>query len=299
MYLYQRVASLPLVSPHGHVPPACSPTRRPLSATRPSCSSARPLRIPHALLSGHSSRTPRHSDPPLSPGTGRESHPSPRRERGWGEGIAVETDRARSGRYSPRISSLPRHAYRLWLTYELYHVFGVRSKLSGRTAQAIYDQVAAKLASPEFRPRPLYERFNIEVLCTTDSATDPLEAHRAIRASGWRGASCPLSARTSCWTCSVRAGASKWPLSAAPAASRWATTVLSSCIGKPAGVFQTDGRRGDRSRCLSHIPTSFRQARPKPSSAALARARADDQDAARFMGHMLMEMARMSIEDAW
>jgi glucuronate isomerase len=33
----------------------------------------------------------------------------------------------------------------------------------------------------------LFERFGIEVLATTESPTDPLDHHRAIRASGWGG----------------------------------------------------------------------------------------------------------------
>src|SRR5207247_1193923 len=33
----------------------------------------------------------------------------------------------------------------------------------------------------------LFEKFNIEVLATTDRATDPLTAHRAMRESGWPG----------------------------------------------------------------------------------------------------------------
>ena len=44
-----------------------------------------------------------------------------------------------------------------------------------------------KLKFPEFRPRALFKRFNIEVLCTTDAATDPLTSHQAIRKSGWDG----------------------------------------------------------------------------------------------------------------
>ena len=40
---------------------------------------------------------------------------------------------------------------------------------------------------PEFRPRALFERFNIEVLTTTDPATSRLEHHKAIRESGWGG----------------------------------------------------------------------------------------------------------------
>src|SRR5260370_8644970 len=51
----------------------------------------------------------------------------------------------------------------------------------------IYDEIVDKLAAPDFLPRALFQRFNIEVLATTDGASDPLEHHRAIRASGWTG----------------------------------------------------------------------------------------------------------------
>ena len=52
-------------------------------------------------------------------------------------------------------------------------------ELDGDSAQHVYDQIAERLASPEFRPRALFERFNIEVLATTDAASDSLEHHRA------------------------------------------------------------------------------------------------------------------------
>src|SRR5215468_3464107 len=51
-----------------------------------------------------------------------------------------------------------------WLKHELIEVFGVRERLDGNSAQSIYDQIVAQLARPEFNPRRLYERFNIEVL---------------------------------------------------------------------------------------------------------------------------------------
>lgn len=74
-----------------------------------------------------------------------------------------------------------------WLAHALAEVFGVTPKLNSENAQAAYDEIAEKLASPEFRPRALFKRFNIEVLATTDAATDPLESHRALQASGWDG----------------------------------------------------------------------------------------------------------------
>src|SRR6185295_9661710 len=74
-----------------------------------------------------------------------------------------------------------------WLDHELHDLFGVRVKLSGATAQLVYDQIAERLASPEFRPRALFDRFNIEVLATTDKASDLLDAHAAIKQSDWQG----------------------------------------------------------------------------------------------------------------
>ena len=75
----------------------------------------------------------------------------------------------------------------VWLTEELHSLFGIKEKLNGKNARKIYDQIEAHLARPEFRPRALFERFNIEALCTTDAATDPLSHHQAIRKSGWKG----------------------------------------------------------------------------------------------------------------
>jgi Glucuronate isomerase len=72
-----------------------------------------------------------------------------------------------------------------WLAHELHELFGVRQQLDGSTAQRIYDEIAEKLVSPEFRPRALFEQFRIEMIATTDAATDPLTHHRTIRESDW------------------------------------------------------------------------------------------------------------------
>jgi len=75
---------------------------------------------------------------------------------------------------------------RMWLDFALQEVFGIDERLSARTADAIFDSVSKKLRTPEFLPRALYERFNIEVLATTDSPTDSLNDHRTIRDSEWK-----------------------------------------------------------------------------------------------------------------
>ena len=76
---------------------------------------------------------------------------------------------------------------RLWLDYAFANQFGLKDRLSPENADHYYDVIAAKLQTPEFRPRALFDKFNIEVLATTDSPLDTLEFHKAIKASGWHG----------------------------------------------------------------------------------------------------------------
>src|SRR6187401_1189481 len=74
-----------------------------------------------------------------------------------------------------------------WLDYELAMVFGVRSRLDASSAASIYDAICERLSSEEYRPRALFERFNIEVLATTNAASDQLAGHQRLRDSGWSG----------------------------------------------------------------------------------------------------------------
>ena len=75
----------------------------------------------------------------------------------------------------------------MWLNHSFEHVFGIDIPLNADTADTYYDHIDGKLAEEAFRPRALFERFNIEALATTEGALDDLSAHRAIRDSGWDG----------------------------------------------------------------------------------------------------------------
>jgi glucuronate isomerase len=79
----------------------------------------------------------------------------------------------------------------IWLMHELSEVFGIDEKPSAINADQLYDTISDKLTSPDFSPRKLFERFNIEILATTDAATDTLEYHRAIQNSSWCGGIIP------------------------------------------------------------------------------------------------------------
>src|SRR3954467_5028129 len=169
--LYEETRELPLICPHGHVEPSL------LAGNDPFPEPAALLIVPDHYIFRML----------YSQGVPMESLGIPTRD-----GTPVETD--------PREiwQTFAEHYYLfrgtptgVWLDHELFDLFEVRGKLDGGSAQFVYDQIAERLASPEFRPRALFDRFNIEVLATTDKATDTLQHHRAIRESGGTGRGVP------------------------------------------------------------------------------------------------------------
>jgi glucuronate isomerase len=75
---------------------------------------------------------------------------------------------------------------RMWLDFSFQELFGMEERLSDKTADLYFDVISEKLKTPEFLPRALYERFNIEVLSTTESPLDSLADHQAVRDSNWK-----------------------------------------------------------------------------------------------------------------
>ncbi len=313
MYLYQRVAALPLVSPHGHVSPRLFSDPQATFGNaaelfiqpdhyvfRMLYSQGIPLeRLGISPVQGDERRPSPRSLPPTGEGADSESLAPERR--GQGERGILETDPRKVWQLFAENFYLFRGTPTgLWLTYELYHVFGVRQKLNGQTAQAVYDQVADKLAAPEFHPRPLFERFNIEVLCTTDSATDPLEAHQAMHASGWKGRILPtfrpdelLDLQRPGWSEQVGALSRLSGIDVGDYRSFILALENRRAFFKHMGAAATDHA------ALSPYTTELtaNEADAIFQRALRGHTPVDDNDAARFMGHMLMEMARMSIED--
>jgi len=185
-----------------------------------------------------------------------------------------------------------------WLAQELYEVFGVRQKLTGETAQRIYDEVAEKLASPEYRPRALFDRFGIEVLTTTDGAADTLEQHRTIRASGWDGVVLPcfrpdavLRIALPGWSDELAALERVHGSPIADYAAFIAALEGRRAFFRSMGATSTD--HGVLEPRTEYVPaevadTLFQKARQGIATAEHQR---------RFEAHMLMEMARMSVED--
>jgi glucuronate isomerase len=76
---------------------------------------------------------------------------------------------------------------RMWLDWVFAEAFGLEVQLSGETSDYYFDHITAALTTPAFKPRALFERFNIELIATTESPLDDLRHHATIRNSGWRG----------------------------------------------------------------------------------------------------------------
>ncbi|MBI4583358.1 MAG: glucuronate isomerase [Planctomycetes bacterium] len=276
--LYQRVRNLPLVCPHGHVEP------RLLAENAPFPDPAELIIIPDHYVCRML----------YSQGIPLEKLGIARRD-----GQPAEADRRKIwqlfGEHFHLFRGTPTSA---WLKHELEEVFGVAEPLNGRTAQRLYDQVAEKLARPEFRPRALFERFRIEVLCTTDAATDPLSHHQVIRQSGWKGRVLPTF-RPDRVTDLLH-----------PA---WRTEIarLGELAGREIGSYPTfiaalESRR-QFFRSMGATATDHGVFSPHTHELAPAEAeslfqralsgQASESDAARFTAHMLMEMARLSCDD--
>jgi glucuronate isomerase len=186
----------------------------------------------------------------------------------------------------------------VWLRHELAEVFGITRKLSSETAQEIYDALENTLKSAEFSPRRLYEKFNIEALCTTDAATDTLEHHRTIRDSGWKGRILPTFRPDSV----VNIDAPGWNSSIDLLSERTGIDITSykkfiQAIEQRRSFFKEHGCRVTDHGAYSPFTCSL-SANEAESIFALARRNAATADDARaFTGNLLMENARMSVDD--
>ena len=277
--LYESVADLPLVSPHGHVDPRLFADEDASFGT-PTELLIIPDHYVFRML--------------YSQGIPLAELGIPR-----ADGGPVEQDH----RQIWQIFAESFHLFRstpsgAWLSNELHDVFDVEEKLTRETAQAIYDQIAQKLAKPEFRPRALFERFNIEVLCTTDAATDRLTYHQAIRDSGWQGNVRPtfrpdavVNLLTPGWRENIDA------LSEISGTDVHSYPTFIQALEDRRAFFKSFG-----AKATDHAARSAYTAELSPSEAdaifqRALRGQATPEDARRFTAHMIMENARLSIED--
>jgi len=166
--LYREVAELPIVSPHGHTDPAWF-----------ALDEAFPNAVDLLLTPDHYLVRMLYSQ-----GVTMESLGIPTLD-----GAAVESDKRRIWRVFAEHFHLFRGTpSRSWLDHVFFEVFGLATPLRPDTADQMFDAINSALAREEFRPRALFDRFNIELLATTESPLDSLAHHRMIRDSDWDGA---------------------------------------------------------------------------------------------------------------
>jgi len=278
--LYDETRTLPIVSPHGHVDAGVLARNEPFA--EPAALIVQPDHYILRLL--------------YARGVPLEALGVPRRD---GGGAPAETDPCKVWqRFADHYYLFRGTPTGAWLDYELHEVFGVRDRLSGETAARVYDEVAEKLASPEFLPRALFERFNIEVLATTDSASDSLDHHRTIRGSGWKGRVIPCFRPDAVF----RIAAPQWPAELEALGREHGAPLVDyaefvRALEDRRTFFKSMGATATDHGVLEPYTTWLP---PEEAETVFQRARQGDVTAAderRFTAHLLMEMARLSVRD--
>ncbi len=276
--LFSQVAPLPIISPHGHTDPRWFAENR--NFPDPAQLFVTPDHYVFRMLYSQGVSL-------AELGVGRL------------DGGMVETDGRKIWRlFADNFYLLRGTPSQMWLEHSFETVFGINKRLSSSTADEIYDQIADSLAKPEFKPRALFERFNIEVIATTEGALDDLRWHKMIAESGWAGRVITtyrpdavidpefegfaeniekLGALTDCDTSNFQ--------------GYLEAHRVRRAFFKANGATSTD--HGHSTARTENLPAA--EAAALFDKARAGKASAQEADA--FRGHMLTEMARMSIDD--
>lgn len=275
--LYRSVADAPLLCPHGH-------TEASWFATNEAFPNATDLLI-----------TPDHYvlRMLMSQGVSYEALGVPR-----ADGSRGDVDPRSVWRLFARHYHLFRGTpSRIWLDHAFHEVLGVPLALSAATADLVFDHINARLSQDAFRPRALLDRFNIQLLATTDGATDDLAHHVALRKEGLNSI-----------VPTFRPDGVTNPLRPDFASSM---DRLAQLTGHDVARWDgyLDGLRARRAafKALAATATDHGVLHPQTVNLPAAECQAlldgalagtlDERQAALFEAQMLFEMARMSVED--
>jgi glucuronate isomerase len=276
--LYASVAELPIISPHGHTDPSWFANDEPFG------DAAELLLAPdHYLFRMLYSQGISLEQVGIYPPGYQGSKVDPR------EAWRVLATNFHLFRGTPS---------RIWLDWVFAEVFGLTQLLSAATADLYFDTITSALQEDAFRPRSLFERFNIEVLATTEAPTDDLRHHAAIRASGWHGRV-------------ITAYRPDPVVDPVFEGFRENLARLSDLTGQDCFSYRgyLAAHRARRRFFAEHGATSSDHGHPTAATADLAEAEAerlfaavssgqpDAKQAELFRAHMLTVMAGMSVED--
>lgn len=279
LHLYRQVADKPLVCPHGHVDPRMF--------ADPDYQFGTPADL--LLIPDHYIFRMLYSQ-----GIALESLGVPR-----ADGGEVENDHRKIWQtFADNFFLFRGTPTGMWLAHELSDVFGVTDKLNGANAQKVYDQIADCLTKPEFRPRQLFERFNIEILATTDAAADTLEYHKAIKASGWKGRIVPTFRPDGV----VNIDRPDWRENIVELGKTCGYEISSykkliEALESRRAFFKSMGATATDHAALTPFTCVLTDAEAEAIFQRALAGTATEDDATRFTGHLIVQNARMSTED--
>ena len=164
--LYNSIASLPIISPHGHVVPQWLADNTPFSD-------------PATLF-----LTPDHYVLRMlrSQGLSYDQFGVPRKD---GKPVAAGRDAWRL--FAKNYYLFAATPSKTWIDHSLDFMFGVKKPLGPDTADEIYDTIDAALKTPELLPLAILDKANVEVLATTEFALDTLPHHQKLKDKGLIG----------------------------------------------------------------------------------------------------------------
>jgi glucuronate isomerase len=287
--IYERTSPLPIVSPHGHVDPRLLADDAPFP--EPAALFILPDHYVLRMLYSQGVPLERLGSVPVTEGSVAL--------RNRGQTPLVERDpRSIWQTFAEHYFLFRGTPTAAWLDYQFEKIFAITQPLDGGSAQRLYDEITEKLATSEFRPRALFDRFNIEVLATTDAASDTLEQHVRIRSSGWTGRVIPTFRPDAVFHVTSPA----WEDEIARLQN-----VTTKPIDSMSGFIDALAERRAHFKSLGATATDHGVETPYTSSLPaheaeeiFQRARngtATPDDQRRFVGHMLMVMAAQSIDD--
>lgn len=276
--LYESIRDLPIISPHGHV------EARILAENIPFPDPAELIIIPDHYIFRML----------YSQGVSLESLGIP-----TVDGSPVERDHRKVWRlFAEHFSLFAGTPTGAWLAYELAELFGVGEPLGAANAEAVYDRILERLSAPEFLPRALFERFRIEVLATTDGASDDLRSHRSLRERPLSGRVIPtfrpdavVDLLRPTWRAEIDA------LSAAAGVEVDSYRSFIRAIEARRAYFKSLGAVATDQGVESPAAHRLADSEAEALFARALRGEAAEADRGAFTSHMLMEMARMSVED--
>jgi len=274
--LYASVATLPILSPHGHTDPAWYALNEPFPD--PASLFVKPDHYVTRML--------------YAQGVPLEALGVPRRD----GGVTEANSRKIWALFAQHFQLFRGTPTRLWFEHALEAVFGIEERLTPANATRLYDTISDALPQPAYQPRALYDRFNIEAIATTDAAHLPLTHHETLRQSGWQGRVLPTY-RPDAVVDPEREGFNA-NVDALLAMTGQATTYagyLAAHRMRRAAFLALGSTATDHGH-----PTARTADLPPAAAAALfdrVRAGSTPADAELFRAQMLTEMAQMSTED--